>query len=331
VEGGQTRQRHGGGRRVVVRTPAKINLFLAVRGMRPDGYHDLVTILQTVSVRDEVASHIEGPPGRSHHPAGRRHMHLRLELDETVGVPSGDGNLVTRAARLLGRRVGVLSPHDSELAVPSDAAPSTVLTLDKRIPVAGGMAGGSSDAAATLVALNRLWDCGLSVDELTGLAADLGSDVPFCVVGGTALATGRGTEVARVLCRGTFHWVVGVSSEPLSTPEVYRAWDRCCRPSEVEPDLVLTALSTGDAEALGAALTNDLQPAAFTIRPRLAAQRQALLDAGALGAVLSGSGPTMLGLARDAADAMRLAETVRAHFDRVEVASSPAGGPEVCR
>lgn len=319
------------GRRVEVRTPAKINLFLAIRGRRPDGYHDLVSVMQTVALHDRLSVDIDGPPAHEQHPAAHRRMQISLSVDETRGVPAGRGNLVAQAAALLGARMGFVDPTQDWMAQVPGRAHRTAIALRKRIPVAGGMAGGSSDAAGTLVALNALWDCGLGVDDLRDMAADLGSDVPFCVVGGTALATGRGTQVARVLCRGTFHWVIGASDEPLSTADVYRHWDEVAEPSTTEPDVVLTALSAGDAEALGAALVNDLQPAVFRLRPELADARGALLDAGALGAVVSGSGPTVIGLAADEADAHRIADRVADHFDRVHTAASPAGGPELVR
>lgn len=321
---------HRSQRRVVVRTPAKINLFLAVRGTRADGYHELVSVMQSTSLHDELSAAVSGPPGRDRHPAARRHMRLRLHVDEDAGVPTGEDNLVTRAALVLGRRLGTLDSSHWDKPVTDDSA-VTCLSLTKRIPVAGGMAGGSTDAAAALVALNRLWEGRLDAEELRTLAAELGSDVPFCVVGGTALATGRGTRLVRVLCRGVFYWVIGRSGDELSTAAVYRSWDEVCRPSTVEPDAVLAALSAGDAEALGGALSNDLQAAAFALRPGLGRKRSAMLAAGALGSVLSGSGPTLLGLARDAADAQRLAAAVRSQFTDVHVATSPAGGPEVMR
>lgn len=308
---------------VSVRVPAKLNLFLAVRGRRADGYHELVSVLQTVSLYDELSASFSGPPGRGQHPASRRRMSVELRTDGAPGLPLPGENLVVRAAVALGERAGF-----SELRVPPDPdSPRTVLELVKRIPIAGGMAGGSADAAAALVALNELWRVDLDRDELKALAADLGSDVPFCVVGGTALATGRGTALAQVLCRGTFSWVVATAHEPLSTAEVYRAWDRTCRPSLVEPDAVLAALRSADAEALGAALHNDLEPAAFSLRPELAVAKKALLDAGALGAVLSGSGPTLLALCADDERAAEVAQRIAPGHQEVLVARSPAGGP----
>ena len=313
------------GSRLHVRVPAKVNLFLAVRGERDDGYHELSTVLQTVSIFDELEVGLAGPPGQGHHPAARRRMHLELEHDGQAGLPEGEDNLAVRAGLLLGRRTGVLDG----VAEVDAAGPRTVLQLRKSIPIAGGMAGGSADAAAALVALNALWRCELSRQQLRELAADLGSDVPFCVVGGTALASGRGTSMAQVLCRGRFHWVVIPDSEPLTTAEVYRAWDERCEPSEIEPDAVLQALRSSDEVALGAALHNDLEPAAFALRPELADRKQRLLDAGALGAVLSGSGPTMLALASDKSHARAVADVVSDDLGSPILATSPAGGPEL--
>jgi 4-diphosphocytidyl-2-C-methyl-D-erythritol kinase len=310
--------------RVRVRVPSKVNLFLRVAGRRDDGYHDLVTVLQTVSIHDTLVASLE-VSGASAHPAARRFMHLAFSADGHAGVPGGEQNLAVRAARLLMARLGIgtglLDDHHD--------GPVTRLHLTKQIPVAAGMAGGSADAAATLVALNHLWQADLGRDELRGLAADLGADVPFCVSGGTALATGTGTTTAQVLTRGTYHWVVGVSDVALATPEVYRTYDTVGTTTDVEPDAVLQALRTGDAEALGAALHNDLEVAAMHLLPGLVAKRDALLDAGALGAIVSGSGPTVVGLARSAQDAIALAAAVGPVFDRVEIAMSPAGGPEL--
>lgn len=323
------RQRSPDGLCVSVRVPAKINLFLAVRGRRSDGYHELVTVLQTVAVHDELQVGVVGPPGRGHHPATRRRMGLELNV-HGEGIPDDASNLAVRAAAALGAASGALDlTAFGRTASEHTTRPKTVIELRKDIPVAGGMAGGSADAAGALLALNELWGCGLSRDQLRQIGAELGTDVPFCVVGGTALATGRGTAVAQVLCRGTYHWVVATSREPLSTAAVYRAWDECCEPSEVEPDAVLAALRTQDAEALGAALHNDLQEAAFAMRPSLREDLEALLEAGALGAVVSGSGPTLLALVRSPVEGERLAQAVRGRFARTVVAHSPAGGPEL--
>lgn len=305
-----------------MRVPAKVNLFLAVRGTRPDGYHELVSVMQTISLRDHVRASMDDDPAYLH-PAARRLLRVEFSHDGTTGVPGGEDNLVLRAANALLQRLG----GNGASRVDGDHAIVTRVHLDKHIPVAAGMAGGSADAAATLVALNALWDGGLEKDELRDLAAELGADVPFCVTGGTALATGTGTATAQVLCRGAFHWVVGMSDTPLSTPEVYRTFDEVGTPTQMEPDVVLQALRTGDAEVLGAALHNDLDVAAFALRPELEEARDAMLAAGALGAIVSGSGPTVIALAEDRAGAAQVHAAVVDRFDRCEVASSPSGGP----
>lgn len=313
---------------VRVRVPGKVNLFLGVRGVRSDGYHDIVSVLQTVSIHDTVLARLDGKPV-SAHPAARRFMELAFTLDGVLDgtVPVNGDNLAVRAARALMDQCGVgTAAHADEQNVPI-----TRLHLTKRIPVAAGMAGGSADAAGALLALNQLWQADLDRDELRGLAGALGADVPFCVTGGTALATGTGTATAQVLTRGMYHWVVGIRDAPLSTPDVYRAFDEISGPSHIEPDAVLQALRTGDAEALGAALHNDLEVAALHLLPDLAERKRAMLDAGALGAMVSGSGPTLVALAASAQDATTMAERLQSDFDRVEVAISPAGGPELAQ
>jgi 4-diphosphocytidyl-2-C-methyl-D-erythritol kinase len=320
---------------VRVRVPSKINLFLGIRGLREDGYHELVTVLQTVSLHDTVVAHLE-LRGRTAHPAARRFMELEfsIEGDDAGTVPVDGDNLAVRAARLLMEHRGIGPANGERVAaeptIGSDrGGPITRLHLTKRIPVAAGMAGGSADAAAALVALNRLWQADMARHELAELSAELGADVPFCVTGGTALATGIGTNTAQVLTRGVYHWVVGITEQPLSTPAVYRAFDEVGTSRGTEPDAVLQSLRTGDSEALGAALHNDLEAAAIHLLPELAGRRDAMLEAGALGAMVSGSGPTVVALAPDAIAARAIAERVEADFDRVEVAMSPAGGPEI--
>jgi 4-diphosphocytidyl-2-C-methyl-D-erythritol kinase len=312
-----------------VRVPAKVNLHLAVGPRRVDGYHDVVSILQTVSLHDALRVHCPDT-GLAQHPAARQHMGVRLTLDGdgvADGVPVDGTNLTTVAAERLMTRLGIGASGTARSA--GTEGPCAHLHLTKRIPVAAGMAGGSADAAAALVGLNALWDGGLDTSELRDVAATIGADVPFCLVGGTALATGTGTAVARVLTRGGAHWVIGIDREPLSTAAVYAAFDELDAPAPSAPDLMLHALRTGDLDTLAAALLNDLEPAAMRLRPALADRREAMLSAGALAAMVSGSGPTMLGLARDALHARQLAERVAEHFDAVEVVSSPAGGPEL--
>lgn len=312
---------HRRAEQVQVRVPAKINPFLSVRRIRDDGYHELVTVFQTVALADTLVMKLWAAEGRLHHPTSGGRMTIGLSHDAGPAVPAGDDNLIIEAAVALANRVG--------LTLDDDAAVRTDVTLSKRIPVAGGMAGGSADAAATLLGLNELWGAELPRSALLELAAGLGADVPFCLIGNTAMATGTGGTLAGVLSHGIFEWVVCTASERLATPAVYRAWDDHCVSDAVEPDDVLTAIRSGDPELLGPALHNDLQDAAEVLLPRLRADRTALVDAGALGAVLSGSGPTLLALAADADEAQRIAGRVAGRFAEVRVTTSPAGGPVV--
>jgi 4-diphosphocytidyl-2-C-methyl-D-erythritol kinase len=316
---------------VTVRVPAKVNLFLSILGRRSDGYHELVTVLQSVTLFDRMRFTITGPPGQGQHPAARRRMRVCLTHDGGPDVPTDKDNLAIRAAWALGHVTKVLDlalVEEASHAGEFSRAPVTVIELQKRIPVGGGLAGGSADAAAALVGLNELWGCYLSRDSLKAIGSTLGSDVPFCCVGGTAIGTGRGTRLSRAICRGVYWWVICQAHAPLSTAAVYQAWDRECTPTEKNPRLVLAALAAHDPKALGASLSNDLEPAAFSLRPELAEAKTLLVDEGALGAVLSGSGPTLLALCESQQAARALARAVAGHFQAVEVACSPAGGPE---
>jgi 4-diphosphocytidyl-2-C-methyl-D-erythritol kinase len=274
-------------RAVAVRVPAKVNLQLAVGPRRDDGYHDLCTVFQAVSLYDEVLA-TPAEPGSG--------IRITVSGDDVAGVPAGPDNLAVRAAGLLADQF--------------DIAPDVHLHVSKGIPVAGGMAGGSADAAAALVACDHLWGTSAPRSELAGLAAQLGSDVPFLLSGGTAIGTGRGERLTSVLVRGSFTWVVATSHEGLSTPAVYQRFDEMAADRQIpEPaadEAVMAALRSGDAAALGAALSNDLQPAALSLRPGL----QPVLDtgraAGALGALVSGSGPTVAFLVADEAAGMAL-------------------------
>ncbi len=325
----------GAVRTLRVRIPAKINLHLGVGPRRADGYHDVVTVLQTVSIYDTLRLQMGGD-AHSEHPSARRRMRICLTLEadgHAAGIPADGENLAMVAAARFMQHLGMHSAIDvasgADEAARADAGPTTRMHLTKRIPIAAGMAGGSADAAAALVGLNRLWEADLDAETLCEVAAGVGSDVPFCVLGGSALATGTGTSVARVLTRGSASWVVGIDRAPLSTADVYAAFDRLETPAPSTPDAVLQALRIGDLDGLAASLHNDLEPAAVSLRPQLAERREAMLRAGALATLVSGSGPTLLGLARDALHARRIAAEVEQHFDAVEVAVSPAGGPEL--
>ncbi|MEO6715076.1 MAG: 4-(cytidine 5'-diphospho)-2-C-methyl-D-erythritol kinase, partial [Mycobacteriales bacterium] len=210
-----------------------------------------------------------------------------------VDVPIDGANLAVAAATRLAKQAGVSS--------------GVLLRITKSIPVAGGMAGGSADAAGALVACDALWRTGLERSEILEIAATLGSDVPFALTGGTALATGRGENVAPVLARGQFHWVFALAERGLSTPSVYAEYDRGDPVPEHDPDAVLSALRAGDAVALGRALHNDLQAPALRLRPALRRVLEAGMELGSLGGVVSGSGPTCAFLTRSQADATAIA------------------------
>lgn len=272
---------------VTVRSPAKINLGLSVGPPRPDGFHPLATVYQAVALYDDVTAGV------------RTDGNVTVEVlgDFAADVPTDTSNLAVRAARILQAEYDVDEGID--------------LTIRKAIPVAGGMAGGSTDAAATLVACNRLWGLQLSQAELEHVAAELGSDVPFCLVGHTALGRGRGEQVTEVMSRGTFHWVFAIADGGLSTPTVFAELDRLrplrrVEPPQVRPEL-LSALLSGQPAALAVALSNDMQAAALSLRPELGATLQFGLDHGALAAMVSGSGPTCLFLAADSRHSVDLA------------------------
>lgn len=252
--------------------PAKLNLALKVGPRRPDGFHPLATVYQAVSLYDEVHADWADPDD----------FEVFVTGEGADLVPVDDTNLALRAARLLARTHG---PHDS-LGV--------TLSIKKTIPVAGGLAGGSSNAAAALLACAMLWDIDIPPEALRDLAGELGSDVPFALLGGTAVGSGRGEEVVPALARGTYHWVLAFGHHGLSTPAVYRRFDELslgADPPEIPPEL-MNALRTGSARQLGATLDNDLQPAALELQPRLRQVLEAGLEYGALGALVSGSGPT---------------------------------------
>ncbi|RNL82852.1 4-(cytidine 5'-diphospho)-2-C-methyl-D-erythritol kinase [Halostreptopolyspora alba] len=303
---------------VTVRVPAKVNLQLAVGPAREDGYHDLVNVFHAVSLFDEVTVTAARPCAEW--------SLVRLTVDgqpggDTTGVPRDATNLAARAAHRLAAETGAGTPVN--------------IQLSKRIPVAGGMAGGSADAAGALVACNMLWGTGIDHDDLLALAAELGSDVAFPLVGGTAVGTGRGEILTPVSSPGRYHWVFALSSVGLSTADVFAEYDRL-RPHAPEPSgdtALMSALASAEAHALGETLSNDLEPAALSLRPDLRATLEAGREAGALAAVVSGSGPTCAFLARDGAGAARVAAALREsrHCERAVTAHGDVPGATVVR
>jgi 4-diphosphocytidyl-2-C-methyl-D-erythritol kinase len=274
---------------VTVRVPAKVNLQLAVGPLRDDGYHDLVTVFHALSLYDEVT--VRATDRAS----------VKVTGQDAEMVPAGRDNLVVKAAAALARAAGRKTGNE------------VAIEIRKRIPVAAGLAGGSADAAATLVACNVLWQAGMSAAELASLAAGLGSDVAFALLGGTAVGTGRGEQLTAALAAGTYHWVLAFAAGGLSTPEVYGACDRlrAARGTVVgRPELsteLMAALRAADPAAVGPLLANDLQPAALSLRPELRRALAAGREAGALGAIVSGSGPTCAFLAPGPAQAREIA------------------------
>jgi 4-diphosphocytidyl-2-C-methyl-D-erythritol kinase len=258
---------------VRVQVPAKINLTLKVGAPRPDGYHPLATVYHAVSLYDELEA-TWAKPGE---------FKVTVSGEGADQVPLDDTNLAVRAARLLSHHY---APYEDSLGAS--------LSINKSIPVAGGLAGGSANGAAALLACAVLWDLDVGPEQLSKLAGELGSDVPFALLGGTAVGSGRGEEVAPALARGTYHWVLAFGHRGLSTAAVYRRFDDLnpgAPPPEV-PAGLMNALRSGDPRLVGAALSNDLQPAALDLQPQLRTVLQAGLEYGALGALVSGSGPT---------------------------------------
>lgn len=296
-------------RPVTVRAPSKVNLHLAVGDLREDGYHELSTVFQALSLCDTV----------SVEPADT--LSVTVRGDDAKSVPTDSTNLVWKAVELV--------------AAESGYRPEVAITIDKGIPVAGGMAGGSADAAAALVALNAMWELEIDRDELAMFAAELGSDVPFTLHGGTAMGTGRGEKLLPVLSRSDFHWVLALAKGGLSTPTVFHELDRL-RTQGAPPrlggaDELMHALAAGDAAALAPLLGNDLQAAALSLSPALRRTLRAGVTAGALAGIVSGSGPTCAFLCADADAAVRVgAELAGAGVCRtVRVAHGPVPGARI--
>jgi 4-diphosphocytidyl-2-C-methyl-D-erythritol kinase len=298
-------------RSVTVRAPAKINLHLGVGAPRDDGYHPLTTVYQAIGLCDDLTASLSSQ------------WNLTVSVPPWMpegAVPVAGDNIVDRAAALLAAHHGLEVTGDVDIA--------------KAIPVAGGLAGGSADAAAALVALDRLWGAHTADDDLLALAAQLGSDVPFALVGGTALGTGRGEVVTPVLDQGTWWWVLVPSHIGLSTPDVYRHFDELFPDAPAEPasaDALLAALASGDAHQLAGVLHNDLQLPAIDLRPDLGRLLDRGQAEGALRGIVSGSGPTCVFLCESADHARDLAGalahlTEEGEHPAVLVANGPVAG-----
>jgi 4-diphosphocytidyl-2-C-methyl-D-erythritol kinase len=294
-------------RSVTVRVPAKVNVQLAVGAARADGFHDLANVFLAVGLHDDITV------------TPAEQLRVTCSGPDAGQVPLDRTNLAARAAELLAARHG----RDADVHI----------HIAKDIPVAGGMAGGSADGAGALVACDALWGTEASREELLDICAELGSDVPFSLVGGAALGTGRGEKLEILEVGGDFHWVFATADGGLSTPAVYREFDRLTpvAPAPEASPALLDALRRGDALALAGAVANDLQPAALSLFPSLADTLAAGTEAGALAALVSGSGPTTAFLAADAESARRVAAALSASGTcrTARVADSPAPGATV--
>ena len=273
---------------VTVRVPAKVNLQLAVGPREADGFHNLVTVFQAISIYDDVTI-TKGAPGSG--------ITISIVGDHTHGVPADATNLAVKAARLIADEYGfVIDAH---------------IEVNKSIPVAGGMAGGSADAAAVIVGLNELYDLEMSREEMHEFGSQLGSDVPFMISGGTAIGQGRGDQLTAALSRGTYHWVLALSTVGLSTPAVYQECDRLRAGLDIAApqtsDALMQSLLAADPKAVGLALHNDLQSAACSLRPALTLVLDVGEEYGALGSIVSGSGPTVAFLVADEEQGLDLA------------------------
>jgi 4-diphosphocytidyl-2-C-methyl-D-erythritol kinase len=289
--------------RIRIRTNAKVNLFLRVMGLRADGFHEVENILHGVKLADEIEFRVTS--------TGRIEVDMRVEDDILGEVPAPELNLVYAAAQSLiekgARNEGIL------------------IEVTKRIPMGAGLGGGSGNAAGALVLLNEIWKMDIQDADMSLLAASVGSDVPYCVGGGTALAKGRGEQLTRLPGPEDLNIVLGISHPSLSTTEVYKAWDEVGKtPSDINSAPMTMALGSGNPHDIASLLHNDLEAAAFALRPELEDKKKALLDAGALGASLSGSGPTLYAIASDESHARSIAARIVDDFDRIHVVTSQA-------
>ena len=297
---------------VTVRVPAKVNLQLSVGPREADGFHGLVSVFQAISIYDDVTL-TKTHPGDG--------ITISIIGDHTHGVPEDHSNLAAKAAQLMAQ----------EFDIEIDAH----IEVKKSIPVAGGMAGGSADAAAVIVGIDALYHLGATRDEMLEIGAKLGSDVPFMINGGTAIGQGRGDQLTAALSRGTYHWVLALSTVGLSTPAVYTECDRLRAGQEIAApqtsDLLMQALLAADPKSVGSALVNDLQAAACSLRPALDLVLEVGRDYGALGAIVSGSGPTVAFLVSDEEQGLDLAVALTASgvVGSVARAQGPVHGAKV--
>ena len=312
-------------REVTASAPGKVNLVLRAGAPTADGYHPLATVFEALDLRETVTVRTTRTPGTTvetvaHLPGGG----IDRATTELMRAVPARSHLAVRAARAM-QRLAAAGPWASTSA-------GLAIRVDKRVPVAGGMAGGSADAAATLVACNALWGLGLGPDQLERIGRALGADVPACLTGGIALGTGRGDRMAPLECPGTrHHWVIALAHEGLSTADVFAEFDRAAQGAPAAPTDEELADLTGPARLAGPRLVNDLTAAALSLRPELGGTLNAARAAGALAAIVSGSGPTVAALASSAHHADEIAERLAAApaVARVLTTTGPAPGARV--
>jgi 4-diphosphocytidyl-2-C-methyl-D-erythritol kinase len=299
---------------VHTRAPGKVNVFLKVGAVMEDGYHDVATAYQAVSLHEDVRAY----------PADDFSVEFSGSID-TSGLSTNGSNLAIKAARTLARRAGYRG--------------GVHLEIEKNVPIAGGMGGGSADAAATLLACDTLWGTEATKDELLAIAAKLGADVPFSFTGGTAVGTGRGDQLSPALAKGQFHWVLAIAEFGMSTPGVYKELDRHrdrhaqdIFPASHQPTVdtnVLQALRAGDPMMLAEAMHNDLQAPALHLAPGLGRVLELGEENGALAGIISGSGPTVAFLVPDSDSALELQVALLASRLKAVHATGPVHGARV--
>jgi 4-diphosphocytidyl-2-C-methyl-D-erythritol kinase len=293
---------------ISLRTNAKLNLFLRVIGLRLDGYHELESVFHGVAFADDIS--IE--------PSEQDDVEVLFEAGAGFGseLPADENTLVAAAAALREQGVDV---------------PGSRVHVRKRIPAGSGLGGGSGNAAGFLLGLNELFGLGLGKQELLAAAALVGSDVPYCITGGTKLAMSRGEDLHSLPATMSMTFILGMSNQPLHTGEVYATFDNLDKIAAPSSAPLVHALGAGDVEDVASLLHNDLERAAFVLRPELEDAKRTMRKAGALGSGISGSGPTVFGIARDRESAEAIAGVVEGTFDRVEIAESAEKGVEIVR
>jgi 4-diphosphocytidyl-2-C-methyl-D-erythritol kinase len=267
-----------------------------VGALQENGYHEVLSVYQALDLRETVT--VTSADNWQVSVSGA------LSADQIAAVPTGEENLVVRAAKSIAELAGLENPHPVNFEI------------TKNVPVAGGMGGGSADAAAALLAVDELWCTGVDGEALLHKAAELGADIPFALIGGTAIGVGKGDDLEPIDDVNQLHWVLVPMDVGLSTPRVYAKLDEIRAARGENPELVATpskprelisALQFGDAKEVARYLHNDLQEAAVALMPELSITMHAGLAAGALAAMVSGSGPTVAMLAESAAAAQSIA------------------------